>query len=417
MTNLTRPRPHTLAAGETTAEALRRLQLVTDAALAHISLAELLHELLARVSDVLEAETAAIMLISERRNELIVRASVGLDGVSRNEGIPLGWGIVGQIAVGAGPVTVDDVPTVAVVSPLLRENGVTSLVGAPLVVEGKVLGVVHIGSRTGRLFTDEDAALLQLAADRMALAIDHARLYDKTRDVARTLQRSLLPGRLPEIPGLEVAARYYPAADDDEVGGDFFDVFSAHGGWMAVIGDVVGKGAAAAALTGQARHTVRALARYEHEPEAILAALDEIMRDELPPDTFVTAACVRVEFGEGPARVTVSSAGHPLPLALRDDGNVEEIGRPGTVLGLGDSRLTTVETVLHPGDSLLLYTDGVTEARNACGLFGEARLVTLLGASIDLAADGIADHIADAVVDFQDGCLRDDTALVVLQAY
>jgi phosphoserine phosphatase RsbU/P len=411
MTDIT-DRPDTLP----TAESLRRLQLLTDAALAHISLTELLYELLGRVSELLDAETAAIMLLNEGRNELVVRASVGLDGVSRQAGIPLGWGIVGQIAVGAGPVIVDDVPTVAVVSPLLRENGVTSLVGAPLVVEGRVLGIVHAGSRTRRPFSVEDAGLLQLAADRMALAIDHARLYAKAREVACTLQRSLLPGRLPEVPGIDIAARYYPAADGDEVSGDFFDVFRCQGGWIAAIGDVVGKGPAAAALTAQARHTLRTLARYERDPATMLAALNDALVEELPADTFVTATCVRLDPAGGTTRVTVASAGHPLPLHLRPDGRVEAVGSHGTLLGLEEPVLTSAETELRPGESLLLYTDGVTEARNACGLFGEARLTGLLGVCSDLGADGIADQIADAALDFQEGRLRDDTAVVVLQA-
>jgi phosphoserine phosphatase RsbU/P len=406
-----------LATGETTPETLQRLELLTDAALAHISLGEMLYELLGRINEALGAEAAAIMLINERRNELVVRAAVGLDGVSRQDGVPFGWGNIGQVAVGAGPVIVADVPTIALVSPLLHGTGVTSLVGAPLVVEGRILGVVHAGSRNGRLFEESDAALLQLAADRMALAIDRERLYAKTREFASTLQRSLLPDRLPEIPGIDVAARYYPAADGDEVGGDFFDVFACQGGFMAVIGDVVGKGPAAAAVTGQARHTLRALARYEREPAALLAALDDAMSESLPADAFVTATCLRLDPGPDATRVTVASAGHPLPLALRADGRVEAIGRHGIALGVTGSTRPSVESDLRSGDSLVLYTDGVSEARSASGLFGEARLSALLDASLDLAADGIADQVADAVVDFQDGRLRDDTALVVIQAH
>ena len=405
-----------LAVGEATAATLRRLQLVTDAALAHISLEQLLHELLARVGELLEAETAAILLLSEVRDELVVRASLGLDEAPQRSGIPLGWGIAGQIATGVGPVIVADVGTVAVVSPLLRENGVTSLVGAPLVVEGRVLGVVHAGSRTPRLFSADDAALLRLAADRMALAIDHARLYDKTREIAHILQRNLLPTTLPRLPGIDVAARYQTAADGDEVGGDFFDVFPCHGGWITAIGDVVGKGPAAAALTGQTRHTLRTLARYEHEPATMLAALNAAIIDELPSDTFVTAACVRLDPGAHGTRVTVASAGHPLPLALRRDGCVEALGQHGTLLGLECPALPSVEAHLLPGDSLLLYTDGVTEARNATGMLGEERLVDLLSACAGLSADAIVDRIADAVIDFQAGRLRDDAAIVVVQA-
>ena len=241
-------------------ERIHALQKVTDAALAHLELDELLGQLLARIVEPLRADTAAILLLDEQGEELVARAARGLEEeVERGVRIPLGRGFAGRVAAERRAITLPDVSRADVVNPLLREKGVHSLLGVPLVVEGEVIGVLHVGTLTPREFTEEDASLLQVVADRAALAIEHAHLYERERAIAETLQRSLLPDELPDLPGTAVAARYVPARRETEVGGDWYDVLPLKEGMVGVaIGDVAGHGLPAAALMGQLRSALRA---------------------------------------------------------------------------------------------------------------------------------------------------------------
>ena len=185
---------------------------------------------------------------------------------------------------------------------------------------------------------------------------------DALAHIAHTLQTSLLPSALPAIPGVETAARFRPAQDGQEVGGDFYDMFETdEGSWDIVVGDVCGKGPEAAALTALARYTLRAVAVREHSPSEILTQLNEALLKQ--GSEFCTAAYARLELDETAARLTVSAGGHPLPLLLRADGTVETTGRPGLLLGLEpDPNLTDHTLELHRGDALMLYTDGLTDA-------------------------------------------------------
>jgi serine phosphatase RsbU (regulator of sigma subunit) len=235
------------------------------------------------------------------------------------------------------------------------------------------------------------------------------------------LQRSLLPPLLPEIPGVEVGAEYLSVGESSEVGGDFYDLINTvEDGWICAIGDVRGKGVEAASVTALARYTIRAVTMKDDRPSEVLAALNEAMLRQLPEDRFCTAACLRLEPEDGSAGVgvDVSCAGHPPPLLVRPDGTVEEVGLSGRVLGvfpdaeLGDSSLR-----LMPGDALVLYTDGITEARSPDGgFFGEDRLRRLLGSYAGCDAVTFAERIKEEVLDFQEGDLRDDLAVLVLRA-
>ena len=232
-------------------------------------------------------------------------------------------------------------------------------------------------------------------------------------ELARTLQASFLPPAMLSVPGLDVAGAYRPAGDGSEVGGDFYDVFqTGRGTWGIVLGDVCGKGAAAAVLTSLARYTVRAEALHTSSPSTVLAAVHEAFV-RYQPGKYCTAAFVTVEEGN---RLTVTSAGHPLPLRRRPDGRFEPLGESGTLLGMIDTpHLVDSPTVLDEGDVVVLYTDGVTEGRYAGRFFEEHGL----HAAIDGAAGGSAQEIADAVVaaalDFQHGHARDDIAVVVIR--
>ena len=172
------------------AERLRRLQLVTDAALAHLDLDELLAELLTRIRDVLDADTSAVLLLDEARDELVARAAVGLEEeVEQGVRIPVGGGFAGRVAAERRPVVLDDVDQADVLNPILREKGIKSMLGVPLVFADRVLGVLHVGTLTPRKFTPEDVDLLEVVANRASIAIEHARLFGAEREARMRLER------------------------------------------------------------------------------------------------------------------------------------------------------------------------------------------------------------------------------------
>ena len=300
----------------------------------------------------------------------------------------------------------------------LRELAPRSAISLPLVARGRILGamtVVRTGD--GTAFTPDDLALVEDLAGRAGMAVDNARLFESRTAVARTLQRSLLPPALPDIPGLEVASRYRVAGGDIEIGGDFYDLFQLDDqAWAVVIGDVCGKGPVAAALTGLIRHTVRAAAVRERRPSQVLRFTNNVVLDQIDDTRFCTAALLRVMPGPVRVHVTASSAGHPLPLVVRADGRVERVEAAGMLLGVvPDPVLGDVDLELAPGDAVMLYTDGVTEARRGSELFGEARLVEVLRGAAGVDAAGITDLAETAVEDFQGGKANDDTAILVLR--
>ena len=302
---------------------------------------------------------------------------------------------------------------------ILRGLGLTSTMIVPLRARGRILGAMLLGAaESGRRFTASDLALAEELGVRCALALDNARLYQERSDTARTLQSSLLPPGLPNIDGVELAARYRAAGEGNEVGGDFYDVFAWDEAWAVVIGDVCGKGPDAAAITALARYTVRAVTLHEHTPSATLQTLNDAMLRQLSGDQFCTVALGRVEPLEGGRfRVTLSLGGHPPPLVLRASGGVEALAQQGTLLGVVDHpRLEDSEHVLEEGDTLLLYTDGVTEARVRSWELGEQGLVSLLKGCAGQAAAEIVESIERAVVGVQAGDPRDDIALLALRA-
>jgi serine phosphatase RsbU (regulator of sigma subunit) len=302
---------------------------------------------------------------------------------------------------------------------ILRGLGLTSSMIVPLRARGRILGAMLLAAaESGRHFSASDLALAEELGVRCALALDNARLYQERSETARTLQSSLLPPGLPSIPGLELAARYRAAGEGNEVGGDFYDVFAWDEAWAVVIGDVCGKGPDAAAITALARYTVRAVTLHEHTPSATLQTLNDAMLRQLSGDQFCTVALGRVRPEEGGRfRVTLSIGGHPAPLVLRASGEVEPLAQQGTLLGVVDHpRLEDSEHVLEVGDTLLLYTDGVTEARVRSWELGEEGLVSLLEGCKGQAAAEIVETIERAVVGVQAGEPRDDIALLALKA-
>jgi serine phosphatase RsbU (regulator of sigma subunit) len=299
---------------------------------------------------------------------------------------------------------------------LLQELGFRSAIFAPMVVAGRSIGAMtFVLAESGRRFDEHDFELAKELARRAAIAVQNSRLYAERAHIAQTLQRSLLPPLLPDIPGVEVAARFRPAGEGYEVGGDFYDVFNTGAGWGFVIGDVCGKGPEAAALTGLARHTVRAAAMQEHDPSRILTLLSEAIRREHSDSQFCTAAYGHLELRSVGAALTLASGGHPLPLMMSEDGDVEQVGVPGALLGsFANVDLTDQQLDLRPGSALVLYTDGVIEAGEPRGAFGLEGLVSVLRSSAGLSANEIAERIDTAVVGLSEEP-PDDVAVVVLR--
>ena len=250
-----------------------------------------------------------------------------------------------------------------------------------------------------------------------AVITERAHAQETIAYIAGALQEGLLPAGLPEIPGIDLAARFRPVGEDYRVGGDFYDVFeSGPGRWVVVVGDVSGKGPNAAAVTSLARHTVRTAAVYDDSPSHVLSVLNGALRERLSPREVCTVVYVRLEPADGGFAATVSSGGHPLPLLLRSDGTVQEIGAHGLVLGANPELELAESTVsLWPGDSLLLYTDGLTEAYAPAYISARPDIHSLLGPHSNSSANEIAEDVYRRMLDFSPSEPRDDVALVVLR--
>jgi serine phosphatase RsbU (regulator of sigma subunit) len=297
----------------------------------------------------------------------------------------------------------------------IRALGLRSVIIAPLKARGRTFGALTMAmAESGRRYGAPDLEFVQQLARSAATAVDNARLFSESTSVARTLQQSLLPADLPEIPGVEVAARYRAAAEGTLVGGDFYDLFeTSRGDWVLVVGDVCGKGAAAAALTGLVRHTIRAVSMRETEPSRVLEVVNrQILRGRA--DRFCTVMLMRLQPGADGVRMTVSCGGHPPPLVLRPGRAVQATDCEGTLLGIfSDPQLVDRSERLAPGDAVVLYTDGVVERFERAGRGGDAHLVSLLWESEDQDASGIADRIyRDAALNGA-GRAKDDLAVVV----
>jgi GAF domain-containing protein len=298
--------------------------------------------------------------------------------------------------------------------------GMRSLIIAPLIARGRTLGAITlIIDSSDRRYDDQDLTTAGGLADRAALAIDNARLYQSQIDIAATLQRSLLPKHLPELPGVELAARYLAAGEEVEVGGDFYDVWQLDQGFGVAIGDVSGKGATAASMTSLARHTMRVASLHEPTPSRVLGVLNDEIRRHGSPDMFCTAAYLHaVSLPGGGLEMTIARGGHPPGLVRRRDGEVVEAGLPGTLLGVREQvELVDDHVQLAVGDVLVLYTDGVTERRDGTRMFGQEGLEELLrGMTPDESAGQMALEIEQAIDAFAAEPPQDDVAIIVIRA-
>jgi PAS domain S-box-containing protein len=382
---------------ERVAELVSGMQLLVDAALAHRTLDDILSDLVARVRGVLQADAASIHLVEEGR--LVLRAAS-----DASPGVPFtGEAFADRVAEAREPLLVQD--------PGPEE--VASVIGVPLLAEGEVGGVVVTSAAPPRRFTADDLSILRLAADRVALAIDHARVYEREHNIAETLQRSLLPEHLPKLPGLDVAARYIPAADEAEVGGDWYDVLSVPGGGVGlVMGDVAGKGLAAASMVGRLRSALRAYALEGHAPARVLEQLNRLIWTEAEESQMATLIYVVVDPGEGEVRWV--NAGHPPPLLLDGKAHPQYL-EGGSSVPLGVLPFPSFEEVAVPmnsGGMVVLYTDGLVERAGEHIDRGLGRLAEAVR-DAPTKPEELCDHVLGQLV--PDGGTPDDIALLTLR--
>lgn len=364
---------NTAGASEGAIRRLANIRAITDEPLGTMDVDELLDTLLDRVRAVLGVDTAVVLLLDREERLLVATAAKGLEEeVAQAAHVPVGEGFAGRVAAERRPVYVPNVREAGVFNPLLVERGLHSLLGVPLIGGGgRLVGVMHVGMLVHRRFTGEETEFLQLAASRAALAVQSL-LSRAERAGALELQRSLIPAAPPEVPGLELAARYRPGKAI--VGGDWYDVFTLPSGEVGVVmGDVAGNGFPAAVVMGRMRSALRAYALDNNDPAEVLRKLNRKML-HFEPDATATVLYAVLDPAEG--RVRVSSAGHPPPVLALPDGPVESVGMKFDVLiGLGENvprRTTTLD--LPPGALLCFYTDGLIERRDHSILHGVARL-------------------------------------------
>ncbi|HWX52582.1 MAG TPA: SpoIIE family protein phosphatase, partial [Solirubrobacteraceae bacterium] len=283
---------------------------------------------------------------------------------------------------------------------LLREVGMRAALMVPMVARGRTIGALTlVSAESGRTFDQGDVEFAGQIAERAALAVENARLYTARTQVARTLQDSLLPEAIPDLPGWEIATLYRPAGHESEVGGDFYDFWEIDGDWLVMIGDVTGKGVGAASVTSLVRHTAWAASDFDQHPAQILARVDTALKRR-PSLSVCTALCLRISQGRG----TLASGGHPLPFHLGEQG-VREVGHHGTLLGaFGDVNWPEAPLEMQPGETLVAFTDGVTDAVGKDEeRFGLARLKEILAQTQNESPTAIRERLVGALEQFQVG--------------
>jgi phosphoserine phosphatase RsbU/P len=353
MANVTEPAAHRL----------QGLLTVTDSALTRLKVEDLLTELLNRVREVLEADTAAVLLLDAESNELVATAACGIEEEVRlGVRVPVGRGFAGRIAELRQPMMLTAVDETTVANPILWEKGIRVLLGVPLMAGDQVLGVLHAGRLHDRAFTPTDTELLMVVADRVASATQ-TRLLEVERAAANLLERSLLPTRLPRCPGLELAARYL-TPEDRTVGGDWYDLFVLPSGQLWVVtGDVAGHGLAAAVVMGRVRSALRAYTLVYDSPDAVLEMTDrKVLNFEM--GTMVTVVCGT---SEPPYRTFhLASAGHLPPVVAAPGAPATLLDLPvGEPLGVKRGvKRSSATCELEDGAAMLFYTDGLIERRD-----------------------------------------------------
>jgi phosphoserine phosphatase RsbU/P len=398
-----------LVTGQTPQERVEDVLNVSKLGLRHLGVEDLLVELLSRVREILDADTAAVLLLDRGGTYLEARAACGIEEeVRQGFRVPVGHGFAGTVAASKRPVFVNEVGPATVMNPILWEKGIRVMLGVPLLAGANVTGVLHVGRIVQRPFGEADAELLGAVAERVAAAIQAQQLAVE-RAAADLLERSLLPPKLPSCPGLEFASRYV-TREGRAVGGDWYDAFTLPTRvlWV-VIGDVAGHGLEAAVVMGRVRSALRAYALEDHPPDEVVRLVDRKVR-HFEVGTMITLACA----ASAPPydRFQVVSAGHPPPVVVAP-------GRPASLVDLDvlpplgsvyDFRRAPTTVALPLGGAMVFYTDGLVERRGEHLDTGFARLVAAV------TADG-AESICRAVMHDMIGSQRpeDDVAMIALR--
>ncbi len=391
----------------------RHLLRITDSAQGYMSLEDMLSELLERIRGALEVDTAAVLLLDEDRGVLLARAARGLEEeVRQGVQVPLARGFAGRVAVEARPIIIEDLDHAEVVNPILRQKGIRSMLGVPVHVEGRVIGVMHIGTLVQRHFDEDDVALLQLAADRAALAIDNAHISEH-RAVTEIMQRTLLPDALPQIPGMRFSAKYLPAGSGIKVGGDWYDVFQLANGRVAfVIGDVVGRGVLAASVMAEIRTALRAYMLQGHKLAEVIRMLNELL---VSMGRSRGATLSIFELDPEAEELEAVNAGHLPPLLIEPDGHARLLEQThGLPVGVCIGR--DYQACRYPfptGSRLLLYTDGLIERREESIDEGLGRLTVVAQVAAGRTDSSFADRVYRALID--ETPLEDDVALLAIE--
>lgn len=389
---------------------LRVLEAVTDSTLHELDLDKVFEVLLWRVRNLFGVDTVTVLLAEAGGEHLVARAASGLEEeVFQGVRVRVGTGFAGQVAQRREPVQITHVDASTVINPLLWQRGLRTLLGVPMLAQGGLTGVLHIGSTTPRRFTDEEADLLQLVADRLAIAT-HAHRSRSERSAAAMLQDSLLPGHLPAADGWEMAARYVPGTDSG-VGGDWYDVFPLPDQRIGlVIGDVVGNGLPAAIVMGRLRSALRAYALEFPDPAEVLVKLGR-KASHFEAHTMATVAYAVIDLTTSHMRLAL--AGHPPPaLAVPGRGTafVEATLDPPIGYHLGAAGRQSTGVDLPPGALLALFTDGLVERR---GQNLDTQLEKLRQAITPLAPETACARIMATLVGDQPA--NDDIALLVIR--
>lgn len=383
---------------------VNELESVLLATLAHADSGLALQELLDTAQELLPGERADLLLVDETLESLTLRASAGSAAmIDPSRQIRLGAGILGTIATTGESALIDDLREHSA-----REGAVGSLIGAPLRVDGRIAGVLAVRAQHPRRFQRSHLRLLEVVAERVALAVGHAQLREREHRMAEILQRTLLPQRLPQVPGIELSAHY--ESRGAAVGGDFYDAIVLPDGRLAVaIGDVMGKGLRAAAAMAHLRAGIHALAIDSSDPGEVLLRLGRMAEAD---SHFATAVLLLIDLADG--TMGLANAGHPPPL-LAHAGEADFLEPPegrSPLLGFGVERRGAAQLHLPPGATLLLYTDGLVESTRDLDS-GLERLRSEAAAHSGAAPEALCDHLLSTLS--PTGRYRDDVTLLAIR--
>jgi serine phosphatase RsbU (regulator of sigma subunit)/CheY-like chemotaxis protein/anti-sigma regulatory factor (Ser/Thr protein kinase) len=407
------------AEAEAVARTVRTLQILSDAALAHLEMGGLTAELVERAATLFRADSACLLLRDENAPGLGVHAARGVLPVTPEIRVTLGDGTFGRLAVEreAALLVGEEIPPLEIAPPAAMGDedarAIESLMVVPLVASDELLGLIVLGAVAADRFDAGDLELLTLAADRMAIAIDHVQRFAHGRQLVETLQRSLLPDRLPHHPRLELAARYLPSGLAPQIGGDWYDALELDRDRTAVmIGDVVGHGVRAATTMSELRNALRAFAVEGHTPGAALQQLDRVVHATFGPGMIATVLFLIIDASKG--TVSISRAGHPPPAMRSASGEIRFLETGGTLpLGIDDRvKADEAEYAVNAGDTLLLFTDGLVERRRESINTGFDRLRDAFSSAPD-DVEELCDYILERTVTEQ--ASHDDIAVLAVR--